>query len=141
MEQRVNAQPVRAVEVQQNLQQLAQVCQTNFQQMSDNDKVLVDMAVTNTVNIRAIMDYLKDQGADLQPYIDAELKRREEEQAAMQAKAEELQKQAEEQLKAAADQPPPEGDDSPLIFGGGVGEEGEDDVIGETGNAEDNSSG
>jgi len=137
VEQNVRAQ-VKAADVQDGLQQLAQVCQVNFQQMSDNDKVLVDMAVTNTVNIRAVMDYLKERGADLQPYIDAELKRREEEAASMAARQQELQKQAEEQLKAAAQKPPPEGDDSPLIFGGGVGQEGDGDVIGETGHAEDN---
>lgn len=109
----------------------------NFQQMSNNDKVLVDMAVTNTVNIRAIMAYLEERDVDLQPYIDAELKRRDEEAAAAAAKQQELQKQAEEQLKAAAKEPPPEGDDSPLIFGGGMGQEGDIDVIGKTSHAED----
>lgn len=110
----------------------------NFQQMSENDKTLIDMTVTNTIHIRAIMSYLDEQGVDIQPYIDAELERRNKEIEEMNAKQEELRKQAVEQLKnAAPEEPPPAGADAPLIFGGDVEEE-ETDEFRKSSLAEDN---
>ena len=122
---------VTALEVQQNLQQLAQVCQTNFGQMSQNDKVLIDMAVTNTVNIRAIMFYLEDQGVDMKPYIDKALEDRKRQQEEFAKQEADLKRQAEEQLKAAREgQPeepppadPPPDEDTHLVFGGDFGEQ------------------
>jgi hypothetical protein len=96
--------------------------------------------VTNTVNIRAIMAYLKEQGVDMQPYIDAELAEREAEAKKMAEQREKLQKQAVEQLKAAQEEPPPAEDaDAPLVFGGDVEvrEEGEADVVRERSDTEE----
>lgn len=98
------------------VQQLADACQENFQQMSNNDRVLIDIAVTNQVNTRAVMSYLERQGADLKPFIDDELKRREEEGQKMRAQAEEAKELAQEEIKKGAPPEPPS--DEPLIFGG-----------------------
>lgn len=129
-----------------DLQTLAQVCQMNFQQMSQNDKVLIDMTTTNGIHVRAMMEALKDHEIELQPYIDAELERRQKELEEMRSKEEAVKKQVQEALEKASDvvqpaevqdgdhEPPPDpppadDDDAPLVFGAQPEEEATD-VIG-----------
>jgi len=103
--------------------------------MSQNDKTLIDMAVTNAIHIRAMMAYLKEHhDAPLQQFIDAEIQKRTDEIASMK----EAESKAKEQLKAALESGPPE-PNAPLVFGGDVEptEGGEADVVGESSESED----
>jgi len=112
--------------------------------MSQNDKILVDMAATNSIHINAMMKAIKDHGIELQPYIDAELVQRDKELKEIAEREAAAKKQVEEALKKAKNgaglvQPPefqegeheppketPEVDDeAPLIFGA----EEEKDVV------------
>jgi ERCC4-related helicase len=131
--------PPTTKELQRNLQVLAQVCQQNFQTMSNNDRVLIDMSVTNTINVNAIMSYLESQGVDLKPFIEVELKKREEVMKAakekedlLKSKEESIKEQMNAALKKAAEEagapaPQPE-QEKPLEFGGDFKEE--KDVVG-----------
>lgn len=126
-------------ELERSLQTLANVCQQNFQVMSNNDRVLIDMAVTATVNLNAVMDYLKTQ-VDLEPFIQEVLRKREE--AVKQAQEREAilkdkekyikDKMTEELNKAAgpAVSPVPQPErEKPLEFGGDFEESA--DVVGQ----------
>lgn len=131
--------------VHADLQTLAQVCQQNFQQMSQNDKLLVDMATTNGIHVRAMMRALDEHGIELQPFIDAELAQRDKELKEMAEKEESVKKQIAEAMEKASDgivqppevqegdhEPPPEtpetDEDAPLIFSAGADEEDPDVV-------------
>lgn len=127
---------------------LAQVCQQNFQQMSQNDRVLIDMTTTNGIHVRAMMEAIKEHGIELQPFIDAELKRREDELKELQAKEEAVKRQVQEAIEGASivqpaenqegeHEPPPDpppsepDDDEPLIFSGAPDEAEAEDVVGQ----------
>lgn len=101
--------------------------------MSQNDQTLVDMATTNGIHIRAMMDAIKEHGIDLQPYIDTVLAQREKELKEIAEKEAAAKKQVEEALQKAKTgenliQPPefqegeheppeiPEAEEAPLIF-------------------------
>jgi len=127
---------------------LAQVCQQNFNQMSSNDKVLIDMATTNGIHVRAMMEAIKEHGIELQPYIDAELKKREDELKKMAEKEEAVKKQVQEAIEGASSvvqpaenqegdhEPPPdpppteEDEEAPLIFSGAPDAAEEANVVG-----------
>lgn len=88
--------------VHADLQMLAQVCQQNFMQMSQNDKVLVDMATTNGIHINAMMKALVDNEIELQPYIDAEIEKRNKELKEIQERTEALKGQVQEAVEKAS---------------------------------------
>jgi septal ring factor EnvC (AmiA/AmiB activator) len=146
----VNAdgKPITLQLVHADLQTLAQVCQQNFQQMSQNDTVLVDMATTNGIHCRAMMKAIEEHGIELQPFIDAELAQREKELEEMKKKEESVKKQiAEAMEKASASvvqppeaqdgdhepppDPPEQNEDGPLIFSATPEETEETNAVGE----------